>query len=125
MNFCPNCATAVEPNQTHCIECNFDLRTVSQGNNNSNQEILKDHVQSHPYQYSTSQDSRDSAAILGLVLAITGWFLPVPIIDSMIALIGVGLSIRGLNSSRKGIAITGIVVGIIAAIGSLLFWSGF
>ena len=121
MNFCPNCATSLELNQTHCRECNFDLTEVNEKNA---QEITNTENQSsyQPIQNTTTKDSGESSAVAGLIIGIIGWLLPIPFIDLILCFVGIGLSWQGINSSKSGIAGLGVVVGIFGAITSIVFW---
>ena len=121
MNFCPNCATSVEPNQSICQECNFDLSEVNQMDS---QEIPNPDNQSsyQPIQPTTTEDNGESSAVAGLIIGIIGWLLPIPFIDLILCFVGIGLSWQGINSSKSGIAGLGVVVGIFGALSSFVFW---
>jgi hypothetical protein len=121
MNFCPNCATSVELNQTYCRECNFDLSKVKEMDS---QEITNIENQSsyQAIQPTPNEDSGESSAVAGLIIGIIGWLLPIPFIDLILCFLGIGLSWQGINSSKSGIAGLGVVVGIFGAIASIVFW---
>ncbi len=107
MNFCPNCATSIEPNQSYCQECNFDLT-----------EVIWEETQ----EIANIQDNSENLAVAGLIIGIIGWLLPIPFIDLILCFVGIVLSWQGINSSKSGIAGLGVVVGIFGAIASIVFW---
>lgn len=74
-----------------------------------------------------------ASLILGFVSVISGigaiyiygsydWSDPVLIVYSLFPLVGILLGKIGIRSTKKGLAITGIILSIISLIGTLLIW---
>lgn len=102
--YCHNCGTEINDKAVLCVHCGV-------ATNKSSEE-------------SSEQRIKDSGAygIWGFILAILSLVLPVAYIDIVIGIGAFIISIIGVtgNKSKKGLAIAGIVVSIIAIIGALV-----
>ncbi len=65
---------------------------------------------------------RVGSAVAGFVLALVSLFFPVPGVDILMAIMGVVFSAVGLNSRLRGLAIAGLVIGILAVIWLMFLW---
>lgn len=110
MNFCQNCGTRIEDDTIYCIECGTKLEDINTVQNSSQ---ISDFG---------SGDLNNNQGTIGFVLALISLFLPIPIIDTIIGLVALAFSIDGLKSKARGLSITGLVISIIAILGSIVLY---
>ena len=110
MNYCPNCSTKVEGNSNYCIECGVEFDPNLIKKNMNDDSIIN------------SQINSSNQGLIGFVLAIISLILPIPIIDTIIGFIGLIFSVNGLKEAKNGLAITGLVISIIAIVGSIVLF---
>lgn len=101
MNFCSNCGARLEVNETQCRECGLPISELT----NSNEQ--------------TVTQPPSNASFTGFTLALISLFLPIPYIDIAIGIVALIVSNNGLNSNKRGLATAGIVISVIAIIGSI------
>ena len=91
-NFCPRCGYGQAQGGFECASANV--------------------------QYDTENNP---PAVWGFICALVGLFVPLPIIDMIISVVGIVLSVVGLKKKRyKGFAIAGIILGVLGAFGALV-----
>jgi len=108
MNYCPNCSAKVEGHSNYCIECGVEFDS----------NFLKSDARENTLV--SSQEASSNKGLIGFVLAIISLILPVPIIDTVIGFIGLVFSVNGLKEEKKGLAIAGLVISLIAIVGSIV-----
>ena len=101
MNFCSNCGARASAGESVCSECGETL---------SNEVNVVN---------ATDSMNQNNASTVGFVLSLVSLFLPVPIIDTIIGVIALVFSIMGLKTQKNTLAIFGIVISLIAIIGSI------
>lgn len=110
MNFCHNCGARLEDDNASCIECGLRL------DENSPKDI------SPSLDGSESNDLNNNQGTIGFILAVISLLLPIPIIDTLIGVVALIFSLGGMKSETKGLAIAGLVVSVIAIIGSIVLY---
>ncbi|WP_350343906.1 hypothetical protein PRVXT_000268 [Proteinivorax tanatarense] len=104
---CHNCNAEINDKAVICVHCGV------------NTEKKEPQVS-----YSSENKQPGGVGIAGFVLALISLFLPIPIIDIFIGFIALILSVVGMSNNRanRGLAIAGLVISIIAIIGSFFLW---
>ena len=108
MNYCPNCSARIEDDLNYCIECGVKFDSNFSNNKTIENPIL------------TSQNTLSNQGSTGFVLALISLFLPIPIIDAIIGIIGFIFSINGLKEEKTGLAVAGLIISILAIVGSVV-----
>jgi len=58
--------------------------------------------------------------VIGFVLSLVS-FIPVPVVDIVLAILAIVFSSKGLKEEKRGLAIAGLVIGIFGLISSVFF----
>lgn len=102
---CPECGNKESRNNTFCTNCGYQFEDTPK-------EVTQDY---------TAPRKEDTQALVGMILgfcSIIAWILP--LIGFPVTIVGLIFSAFGLKSTaRKGMAVTGIVLGIIFLIATL------
>lgn len=118
---CPECERDVSDQAEKCPNCGFPVQDMKQ--TRDPYEFTSDQFDSRPVR--PDDEKLSNYGLYGFILAIISLFLPVPIIDAIIAVVAIVLAVAGLKASKRGFAIAGLVIGILALIGAVsLYASG-
>ena len=116
---CPECQREVSDQAKECPNCGYPVQNIR---NEDPYEYISDEIE-----VNENEQKLRSYGLWSFILAIFSLFLPVPIINIVIAIFAVALAAKGLKASKRGFAIAGLVIGIIALVGaiSLLVTDGY
>ncbi len=109
---CPNCG--VENDIVFCPECDKQLSSKATMCPNCGYELKKVGTQ-------VQKNGKDTLSLVGMILgfcSILAWLLP--ILGYPCTIVGIILSACGMNSNKKGFAITGLVLSIIFLVVTLI-----
>ena len=100
--FCRNCGGEMPESASVCARCGF-------------------YAGGQPVSAVHAQRGGNGLSIGGFVCAVASFLVPVPVVNTILAIVGVVLSTVSLTQNRplKGLAIAGVVIGVFATIGTL------
>lgn len=98
---CNNCGSDLTANDVFCKSCGNAINSQNSSDNNVNYE-------------NKSNSKKDNQAVTGFILglvSILAWFIP--LFGFPITILGIIFSSLGLKSSKKNLAIAGLVLSIV------------
>lgn len=99
-SFCTNCGSELQEDQVVCLKCGVQVKNP----------VVK-----------VESDKKDKCAVTGFVLglvSILAWFIP--LFGYPVTICGIVFSAKGLKSSKKAMAIIGLVLSILFVIVTLI-----
>ena len=107
MKYCAKCGNELEQGDKYCINCGEPVETPPTDNFGT-----QTHYQGPP--------QTSGMGITSFVLALISLFLPIPYLDVAIGVVAVVLAIIVISKQpKKGLAIAGLIIGLLAVIGGL------
>ena len=102
--YCQNCGEEINDKAVICVNCG-----VATEKYNANTPTAQ------------TEKKSGTPGVVGFVLALFSLFLPIPYLDIVLGVAAFVISLVGVmgNRSKKGLAIAGIVISIIAVIGAI------
>ncbi len=116
---CPECERDVSDQAEKCPNCGFPVQDMKQ--TRDPYEFASDQFDTKPF--SPEDEKLRNYGLYSFILAIVSLFLPVPIVDAIIAVVAIVLAVKGLKASRRGFAVAGLVIGILALIGAVTLYA--
>jgi len=112
--FCTSCGTKVE-NSAFCTQCGTAQAAAPAGAPVYDQTVIS------PANQTPSANNKPAliSLILGLV-CIVAWLIP--ILGVVLSTTAIGLATKGLKSEKKGMAIAGMILGILFLAASIINW---
>ncbi len=111
---CPECERSVSEQAKECPQCGYPIQDMK---TTDPYEYARDHFK--PDSMDDEEKKLSNNGTISFILALVSLFLPIPVIDALIAVGAIILGISGLKAKKRGFAIAGIVIGVIALIGAL------
>lgn len=111
---CPECENTVSDQAKECPHCGYPLDRME-----TTDPYAYAQESFQPESISVEEQKLRSYGLYSFILAIVSLFLPIPILDAIIGVIAVIMAVFGLKASKRGFAIAGLVIGIIAVVGAL------
>jgi len=110
VKFCSSCGTQINENAVFCSNC---------GNQMTNKQEQNLQINQNMYQQNINKSKINTMALVGFIMGCVSIFLSFWGIVGIVALVFsiIGLNqINGTNENGKGLAITGIIFGIIGVL---------
>ena len=104
MKYCYSCGEILKPGADVCLNCGKQVRSKN---------------------VMTQSSNADSKAVLGLVLAIVSFFLPIPVAALSMSIIATYLGNDAKKSpdlNKEGLANAAFIIGVISIIFNVVYW---
>ena len=129
---CRECEREVSSEARACPHCGYPIKDKQRSNDYRRAEDF-DALSDDPFSsFDNNQGNAplsvteaDSKATNGMILSIVSLFLPIPILDVILAVMGISFGNRAKQMPglrRTGQATAAVVIGIIALIYNIIFW---
>ena len=110
---CRECAKQISDQAAACPHCGYPIQEENEFFSSEVSNAYETLEQTEPAQY---------YGLSSFVLAITSLFLPVMVFDMILAILAIILSFIGLKAKKRGFAVAGLVIGIIAFLASFAWY---
>lgn len=136
--YCKNCGTLINEGALFCHNCGKEIKTAEPKVDTNEQDIIKSEVnvqEQNPSPFAqpmadapvntpttaqkNEKSDRSALAVASLVLGIVS-LLPLCCVNTITAVLGLIFGIISIKSSKRGMAIAGIILSVIAIVAALV-----